>query len=50
MGFNPWNSVQAHLPLGPLMRMRKQAYKHSQEFRSERNGTPVQEPRTLTLP
>lgn len=50
MGFNPWNGVQAHIPLGSLMRMRKNAYKHSQEFRSERNGTPVQEPRELVLP
>lgn len=50
IGFSPWNGVQAHLPLGPLMRIRKDAYKHSQQFRSQRNGTPVREPETLALP
>ncbi|GHD09562.1 catalase family protein [Tianweitania populi] len=50
MGFNPWNGVEAHKPLGSLMRMRKDAYRHSQQFRSARNGTPVQEPKALNLP
>ena len=39
MGFNPCNGVEAHRPLGSLMRMRKDAYRHFQHFRSERDGT-----------
>lgn len=50
MGFNPWNGVVEHWPLGPLMRMRQRAYQHSQEFRSERNGCPVHEPDSASLP
>jgi hypothetical protein len=47
MGFSPWNGLEAHRPLGPLMRMRKMAYARSQQFRSERNRTPVREPASL---
>jgi catalase len=50
VGFSPWNGVEAHRPLGSLMRMRKDAYKHSQQFRSERNAVPVREPSSLALP
>ena len=44
MGFSPWHGIEAHRPLGALMRMRKLAYARSQQFRSERNRTPVREP------
>ena len=44
MGFSPWHGIQAHRPLGALMRMRKLAYARSQQFRSERNRVPVREP------
>lgn len=44
MGFSPWHGIQAHRPLGQLMRLRKLAYASSQRFRSERNATPVREP------
>lgn len=47
MGFSPWHGLAAHRPLGPIMRMRKMAYARSQQFRSERNPTPVREPTTL---
>jgi hypothetical protein len=50
MGFNPWNGIVEHWPLGSLMRMRQRAYKHSQEFRSERNRCPVHEPSSAQLP
>jgi hypothetical protein len=50
MGFNPWNGIVEHWPLVPLMRMRRRAYQHSQEFRSERNGCPVHEPNAASLP
>lgn len=47
MGFSPWHGLQAHRPLGAIMRMRKLAYARSQRFRSERNQVPVHEPRSL---
>jgi hypothetical protein len=47
MGFSPWHGLQAHRPLGAIMRMRKLAYESSQRFRSERNLVPVKEPDSL---
>jgi hypothetical protein len=47
MGFSPWHGLQAHRPLGAIMRMRKLAYASSQRFRSERNPVAVHEPRSL---
>jgi hypothetical protein len=47
MGFSPWHGLQAHRPLGAIMRMRKLAYATSQRFRSERNAVQVQEPTSL---
>lgn len=44
MGFRPWNALAAHRPLSSIMRMRKLAYQQSQDFRSQRNATPVTEP------
>jgi catalase len=45
MSFSPWRGVDAHLPLGELMRIRKDVYDRSQRFRSERNRCPVREPK-----
>lgn len=50
MGFSPWHGIEAHRPLGSLMRLRKSAYASSQRFRSERNATPVGEPASAQLP
>lgn len=50
MGFSPWHGVAAHWPLGSLMRMRQRAYENSQIFRSQRNGCPIHEPVSATLP
>ena len=47
MGFSPWHGVQAHRPLGAIMRMRKLAYARSQRFRSQRNAIAVREPENL---
>jgi hypothetical protein len=47
LGFRPWNALVAHRPLGNIMRMRKLAYKQSQDFRSQRNPVYVQEPHAL---
>lgn len=47
LGFRPWNALVAHRPLGSIMRMRKLAYKQSQDFRSQRNPIHVQEPQAF---
>jgi len=44
MGFSPWRGLAAHQPLGSIMRMRRHAYARAQQFRSERNYTPVRSP------
>jgi hypothetical protein len=45
MAFSPWHGISAHQPLGSIMRARKAAYKMSAEFRGQRNGCPMHEPR-----
>jgi hypothetical protein len=45
MSFSPWHGISAHQPLGSVMRVRKAAYKMSADFRGERNGCPMREPR-----
>ncbi|GAB7531099.1 catalase family protein [Pseudomonas sp. 3A(2025)] len=45
MAFSPWHGLQAHRPLGGVMRVRKQAYEMSSGFRAQHNGCPVHEPR-----
>lgn len=44
MAFSPWHGVEAHRPLGSIMRVRKMAYEMSAKFRSERNARKVEEP------
>ncbi|MGF9692913.1 catalase family protein [Rhizobium sp. 0TCS1.26] len=46
MKFSPWNGIRPHQPLGQIMRLRQMAYERSAAFRSERNPTPVTEPRS----
>jgi hypothetical protein len=51
MSFSPWHGLTAHQPLGSIMRVRKAAYEMSADFRTERNGCPMQQGRPLeTLP
>ncbi|AKF44982.1 catalase family protein [Pseudomonas syringae pv. syringae] len=45
MAFSPWHGLEAHRPLGGVMRVRKPAYEHSAGFRSQHNGCPMHEPR-----
>ncbi len=45
LAFGPWNGIDAHRPLGSVMRARNAAYAQSAQFRSERNGCPVHKPR-----
>jgi catalase len=42
--FSPWHGIEAHRPLGNLMRARKPAYEDSAGYRSRLNGCPIHEP------
>jgi len=44
MSFSPWHGLDAHRPLGSIMRLRKASYELSAAFRSQRNSCPVHEP------
>ncbi|GGD02370.1 catalase family protein [Aureimonas glaciei] len=46
MAFSPWNGLEAHRPLGSIMRCRKPAYAMSADFRASFNGCPIHPPRT----
>jgi hypothetical protein len=41
IAFSPWNGIEAHRPLGGVMRTRKPAYEMSAEFRAGFNQCPV---------
>jgi hypothetical protein len=45
MSFSPWHGVAAHRPLGGVMRSRRMSYEMSSQYRGERNGCPMHEPR-----
>jgi len=45
LAFNPWQGLDAHRPLGSIMRARRDVYPRSAGFRSERNGCPIHEPK-----
>ena len=47
MSFRPAHSLEAHRPLGSLMRARLKTYPRLSAFRHERNGQPQREPQTL---
>ena len=44
MSFNPWHGIEAHRPLGGVMRARREVYPPSVAFRSAANGCPILEP------
>lgn len=48
MFFSPWRGLEAHRPLGNVMRARRLPYERSAQFRAARNGTPVVEPQDLS--
>ena len=51
LSFSPWHGLEAHRPLGGIMRSRKQAYEMGKRFRAERNGRAIAEPReAINLP
>ncbi|KAA2213926.1 catalase family protein [Pseudoroseomonas oryzae] len=41
MSFSPWHGIEAHRPLGGIMRARRETYAASARFRASRNGCPV---------
>ncbi len=44
MSFSPWHGIEAHRPIGSIMRVRKMAYEMSAKFRAEHNRTSMIEP------
>ena len=44
IGFSPWNGIEAHRPMGSLMRLRRLSYQQSRQVRARRNGISVAEP------
>src|SRR5262249_36410571 len=48
LSFNPWRCLDAHRPLGSIMRLRKEAYRLSSTFRHEKNGKPMIEPKDIS--
>jgi hypothetical protein len=47
LAFRPAHSLEAHRPLGSLMRARLKTYAALSAFRHGRNGTPEREPRSI---
>lgn len=47
MAFSPWHGLQAHRPIGSIMRARKPAYEMSANFRSSANKCPIHEPKSV---
>lgn len=47
LSFNPWNGLEAHRPLGGVMRARREVYPSSVAYRGNANGCPVHEPAGL---
>ena len=47
LSFNPWNGVEAHRPLGQIMRIRRAAYERSTSYRHRMNARPRIEPDRL---
>jgi hypothetical protein len=47
LSFGPWHGITAHQPLGGVNRARNSTYVQSADFRGERNGCPIREPKSL---
>lgn len=47
LSFNPWHCIPEHQPLGSIMRVRKQAYAASTDFRHAMNVQPKIEPHSI---
>ena len=44
LAFSPWHGIEAHRPIGSIMRARKPAYEMSSQFRERANKCPIHEP------
>ncbi len=44
LSFSPWHALEAHRPLGSIMRSRRAAYERSSDFRHTMNGVQEREP------
>lgn len=44
LAFSPWHGIEAHRPLGSVMRARRVAYQASADFRGRHSGCPMHEP------
>jgi hypothetical protein len=47
LSFSPWHALEAHRPLGSIMRSRRMAYAGSSNFRHTVNGVQVREPSSI---
>jgi hypothetical protein len=47
MSFSPWHGLAAHRPLGGIMRVRREVYEMAKNFRAEKNGRIIEEPREM---
>ncbi|EJL34175.1 catalase family protein [Novosphingobium sp. AP12] len=47
LSFGPWHGITAHQPLGGVNRARNSTYAKSADFRGQRNGCPIREPKSL---
>jgi hypothetical protein len=47
LSFNPWHALEAHRPLGSIMRSRRRAYPQSSGFRHGYNGVEKHEPASI---
>ncbi|MCB5175455.1 catalase family protein [Microvirga lenta] len=47
LSFSPWHGVEAHRPLGIIMRLRRRAYELSARDRATHNGHPISVPKAL---
>ena len=44
LSFSPWHALEAHRPLGGIMRSRLKAYEEARTYRAQRNGRDIAEP------
>jgi hypothetical protein len=47
LSFSPWHALEAHRPLGSIMRSRRVAYRRSSDFRHKVNGVQEREPSSI---
>jgi hypothetical protein len=47
LSFSPWHALEAHRPLGSIMRARRVAYARSSDFRHAVNGVQEREPSSI---